>query len=417
MKKRGFRKIFIDSNLEDDVKEIIKTVETQGDSALIEFTKKFDNVNLNAGNIKISDKEILNAYKKVHKKDVNALKQLKKRIEKIEQHKLKHMKYTIKESGLTISHTIRPIESVGCYIPGGEAVYPSTVLMTVTPAKVAGIPRIVVCSPPTDQGEIDPLILVATSICGVDEVYRVGGAQAIAALAYGTESIRPVVKIVGPGNRFVTSAKIIVSKDVAIDIPAGPSEIVILADETANSKFIALDLISQSEHASDNTSGLVTTSRELATKVIQEIETRVPRLERGEIVTKALSKNGFIFIYDNMDKAISFVNSFAPEHLEIITHKPLEITKKITSAGIIFIGNYTPVTAGDYCIGTNHVIPTSGFAQTYSELSIFDYVKRINVVNCSKERLFKMKNLAETLATREKLPNHSAAIEGRFRDV
>ena len=416
VKGRRAHKIAGDTTIETDVKEIIREVQVEGNAALIKFTKKFDGVDLSARGIRVSEKEILKAYDKVRSEEISALKRLKKRIEKVELRKLKHMNYTIRERGLEIFHTLRPIESVGCYVPGGEAKYPSTLLMTATPAKIAGVPRIVVCSPSTNKDEIDPLILVAASISGVNEVYRLGGVQAIAALAYGTESIRPVVKIVGPGNRFVALAKVIVSKDVAIDLPAGPSEIIVLADETANSKFIALDLISQSEHASDNVSGLVTTSRELAINVVHEVERLIPGLERGDIVAEALSKNGFIFIYGTINEAITFVNAFAPEHLEIVTRKPMEVADKITSTGIIFIGEYTPVSAGDYCIGTSHVLPTAGFGHIYSELSIFDYVKRINIVKCSRERLREMRTLAKTLASSEGLPNHSAAIEGRFED-
>ncbi|MFH0749218.1 MAG: histidinol dehydrogenase [Candidatus Bathyarchaeota archaeon] len=367
--------------------------------------------------MKVSEREMLEAYKKVGNNEILALKQLKKRIEKVEQRKLKQMNYIINEKGLKIFQTLRPIESVGCYVPGGEAAYPSTLLMTTVPAKVAGVPRIVVCSPPTCQGEINPLILVAASLCGVTEVYRLGGVQAIAALAYGTASISPVAKIVGPGNRFVALAKIIVSKDVAIDLPAGPSEVVILADKTAEPKFIALDMISQSEHASDNISGLVTTSRDLAIKVVNEVERLILNLDRGEIVRKALSENGFIFICATLKEAVDFVNNFAPEHLEIVTSKPQDVAQKIGAAGIIFLGKYSPVSAGDYCIGTNHVLPTTGFGQIYSELSVFDYTKRISLVKCTKERLLKMRPLASTLAKCEGLPNHAKAIDGRFKDV
>lgn len=406
-----------DATLESYVKGIVEAVKAKDDAALVDFTKRFDGVDLTAKGIRISEKEMREAYRKVNAKEVTVLKRLKKRIEKIERRKLSRMNYTIRERGLEIAHTTRPIESVGCYVPGGEATYPSTLLMTVVPAKVAGVPRIVVCSPPTCEGEINPLILVAASICDVDEVYRVGGAQAITALAYGTKSVKPVAKIVGAGNRFVNLAKILVSRDVAIDLPAGPSEIVVLADETAEPRFVALDLISQSEHTPDNVAGLVTTSREVAAKVVDEVERLVPKLGRREIVMESLSKNGFIFLCKTMDEAVDFVNGFAPEHLEIVARNPREVSKKITSAGIILLGKYTPVSASDYCLGTNHVLPTAGFGRVYSELSVFDYVRRVNVVECSKEKLGEMKRLAETLAGSEGLPNHFQAIEGRFRDA
>ena len=406
-----------DATLESYVKGIVEAVKAKDDAALVDFTKRFDGVDLTAKGIRISEKEMREAYRKVNAKEVTVLKRLKKRIEKIERRKLSRMNYTIRERGLEIAHTTRPIESVGCYVPGGEATYPSTLLMTVVPAKVAGVPRIVVCSPPTCEGEINPLILVAASMCDVDEVYRVGGAQAITALAYGTKSVKPVAKIVGAGNRFVNLAKILVSRDVAIDLPAGPSEIVVLADETAEPRFVALDLISQSEHTPDNVAGLVTTSREVAAKVVDEVERLVPKLGRREIVMESLSKNGFIFLCKTMDEAVDFVNGFAPEHLEIVARNPREVSKKITSAGIILLGKYTPVSASDYCLGTNHVLPTAGFGRVYSELSVFDYVRRVNVVECSKEKLGEMKGLAETLAGSEGLPNHFQAIEGRFRDA
>jgi len=406
-----------DATLESYVKGIVEAVKAKDDAALVDFTKRFDGVDLTAKGIRISEKEMREAYRKVNAKEVTVLKRLKKRIEKIERRKLSRMNYTIRERGLEIAHTTRPIESVGCYVPGGEATYPSTLLMTVVPAKVAGVPRIVVCSPPTCEGEINPLILVAASMCDVDEVYRVGGAQAITALAYGTKSVKPVAKIVGAGNRFVNLAKILVSRDVAIDLPAGPSEIVVLADETAEPRFVALDLISQSEHTPDNVAGLVTTSREVAAKVVDEVERLVPKLGRREIVMESLSKNGFIFLCKTMDEAVDFVNGFAPEHLEIVARNPREVSKKITSAGIILLGKYTPVSASDYCLGTNHVLPTAGFGRVYSELSVFDYVRRVNVVECSKEKLGEMKRLAETLSGSEGLPNHFQAIEGRFRDA
>lgn len=406
-----------DTALETRVKDIIEEVKAKGDAALIDFTKKFDGVDLAAKGLKVSEEEIFDACRRVSEREIGALKSLKKKIEKTERLKLKRMSYSIREKGLEITHTLRPIESVGCYVPGGEAAYPSTLLMTAVPAKVAGVSRIVVCSPPTRGGEINSLILAAASVCEVDEVYRLGGAQAIAALAYGTKTIKPVVKVVGPGNRFVTLAKVIVSRDVVIDLPAGPSEIVVLADETADPKFVALDLISQSEHAPDNVAGLITTSNKLAGEVVSEVETLVPKLNRREVVAESLSKNGFIFLCKTMGEAIAFVNAFAPEHLEIVTRKPREVADKVTSAGIVLLGKYTPVSASDYCFGTNHVLPTNGFGRVYSALSVFDYVRRLNLVECSEERLREMRKMARILADSEGLPNHSLAIEGRYTDA
>lgn len=402
--------------LELVVKEIVESVKAKGDIALLEFTKKFDDVDLTLKGIKVSEKELADAYSKVKKDEIEALRNLKKRIEKLERRKLNCMNYTVKEKGLEIVHSQRPIESLGCYVPGGLASYPSSLLMTVVPAKIAGVPRIAICSPPKVESDINPLILVAASICGVNEIYRVGGAQAVAALAYGTESISPVLKIVGAGNKFVNYAKILVSRNVAIDIPAGPSEILVLADETADPKLIALDLISQTEHSPDNVAGLVTTSREVAEAVITEVESLIPTLSRKDIVVESLSKNGFIFFFNRIDEAMNFVNGFAPEHLEIVTRRSSQVADKISSAGIIFLGKYTPVSAGDYCLGTNHVLPTAGYGRIYSELSVFDYVRRINIVRCSKDKLGKLRKISATLAASEGLPNHDLAIEGRFRD-
>lgn len=402
--------------VETSVRTIINQVQTKGDAALLELTRKFDKVDLKTTGLRVDPQAVSDAFEQVHRTEIAALMQLKKRIEHVEQRKLEQLHYSIQENGLEITHTSQPIESVGCYVPGGEAAYPSTLLMTVLPAKIANVPRIVVCSPPTMNGEINPLILAAASLCNVDEVYRLGGAQAIAALSYGTESISPVRKIVGPGNIFVTLAKMIVSKTVAIDMPAGPSEILVLADETANPKLIALDLISQAEHTADNIAGLVTTSRELADSVSQEVEERVPQSARSKIVIKSLTQKGFIVYFNEMDDAVGFVNHFAPEHLEIHTRRPRQIAEQITSAGIILVGQYTPVSLSDYCIGTNHVLPTAGSSHIYSELSVLDYVKRINIVECSREKLLSLQRVTQTLAKSEGLPNHALAIQGRFTD-
>ena len=416
MRRGGTVEVGGDAKLEMRVREIIRRVRAQGDVAVMEFTKEFDGVDVTVKGIRVPETTMVDAYKKVQREEVDALERLKTRIERIEQRKLERLNYVTREEGLTIVHTARPVESVGCYVPGGAAAYPSTVLMTVVPAKVADVRRVVVCSPPTYAGEVHPLILVAASMCGVDEVYRAGGAHAIAALAYGTETIRPVSKIVGPGNRFVTLAKVMASKDVAIDLPAGPSEIVVIADETANPEFIALDLISQAEHTPDNVAGLVTTSRKLATEVVDEVERSLQGLERRAIVAESLSRNGFVVLCKTLEEAAALVNAFAPEHLEIMTRDPRAVAKRITAAGIILLGDYTPVSASDYCFGTNHVLPTSGSGHVYSELSVFDFVKRVNVVECPKEKLREFQDMAHVLALSEGLPNHFRAIEGRLRD-
>jgi histidinol dehydrogenase len=286
--------------------------------------------------------------------------------------------------------------------------------MTVVPAKVAGVPRTVVCSPPTSKGAINPLVLVAADMCKADEVFKVGGVQAIAALAYGTESIKPVRKIVGPGNKYVSMAKILVSREVAIDMLAGPSEILVLADETASPRLVALDMISQAEHGRDSVAGLMTTSKELAESVLKEAGRIVNSIRRRDIVSKAFSRHGFIIVCETVSEMIELANSFAPEHIEIMTREPIDVADKISSAGVILTGPYCPVSVSDYCSGTNHVLPTSGFGHVCSGLSVLDFVRRVGIVECSKDGLLKLKDNVKVLAEAENLPNHYAAIEGRF---
>jgi histidinol dehydrogenase len=400
--------------LESYVKSIVIDVKDRGNAALVEYTKKFDSVALQAEDFCVTKEEIDEAYSAVSEEQILALRFLKEKIEKLEEYLLKRISFTFENGDIKVIGLPKPIQSVGCYVPGGEATYPSTVVMTVVPSKVAGVPRVVVCTPPTNEGVIDALTLVAADICKADEIYKIGGAHGIAALAYGSESIKPVRKIVGPGNKYVTAAKILVSKDVAIDIPAGPSEVLVLADETADPRIVALDMVSQAEHGVDSVSGLVTTSKELAMSVIKELEDIFTSLSRSFFVANALSSCGFVVICDNMHEAVEFTNKFAPEHLEIMTEKPMDLVKEINSAGLILIGRYTPVSASDYCFGTNHVLPTSGFGHIFSGLSVLDFVRRVNVVECSKESLLKLKETISVLAEAENLPNHILAVEGRF---
>jgi histidinol dehydrogenase len=402
------------ASIENSVKDMIVAVRKNGDAALIEFTEKFDKTKLTAKALRVTTDEIKAAYKLVSEEQVFALKLMKDKVSEIEKLTVKQWKVKISREGITVQSVLRPIESVGCYVPGGQAVYPSTLVMTAVPAKVAGVPRIVVCSPPTSQGTINPLILVAADICGVDEVYKVGGVQAIAALAYGTETIRPVKKIVGPGSKYVTTAKVLVSQDVAIDMPAGPSEVLVLADETANPTLIAADMISQAEHGADSVAGLITTSEKLADEVRTLLGRMAALAERGEIVTEALSTYGFIITCDGTEEMVNLANAFAPEHLEIITRKPAEIADKITSAGLILIGPFSPVALSDYGSGTNHVLPTGGFGSAFSGLSVLDFTRRIYVVESSKEGLLKLKNHVQVLTKAENLPNHYKAIQARF---
>jgi len=403
----------LDSEIMTYVSEIIDEVKRRGDSAIIEFEERFDRVKLSPDMLRVSREDIEKAYDKVSGKLISAIEFSKSRVEVFQREMLRRVKFEYEENGLRIRSCTSPIRRLGCYIPGGEAAYPSSVVMMATPAKVAGVSEIIVSSPPKIEGEIAPSILVAADICGVDEIYRIGGAQAIAALAYGTRNVRPVDKIVGPGNKYVQAAKILVSRDLPIDVPAGPSEIAIIADESADPRIVALDMISQAEHL-DAVCILVTTSRELAENVAEIIERRIKSLPNRSIVSESLSSNGLILVCESLNEAIRIVNRFAPEHLEIMTEDAWNIAEKITSAGLILIGTDTPVAASDYCLGTIHVLPTGGFSRVYSGLSVLDFVKRFCIVECSREKLREIRENLRILAESEGLINHSSAIDGRL---
>ena len=402
------------SILESTVKEVISTVRKNGDAALIEYTEKFDKTKLTQSALKVTSAEIKAAYKAVTSEQIDALKLMKQKLVTIDAQTLSQQPQKTVREGITVQATLRPIESVGCYVPGGLAAYPSTLVMTATPAKVAGVPRVVVCSPPTSNGTINPLILVAADICEVDEIYKVGGVQAIAALAYGTETIRPVKKIVGPGSKYVTAAKVLVSQDVAIDMPAGPSEVLVLADETANPELIAADMISQAEHGTDSVAGLITTSEKVSMQVVEKLKERIELAERSGIIKQSLSTYGFVITCKNLAKLVELANEFATEHLEIVTKNPKKIAEKMTSAGVILIGPYSPVALSDYGSGTNHVLPTGGFGHAFSGLSVLDFTRRVNIVESSKEGLLKVKDSIKVLTDAERLPNHYKAVESRF---
>jgi len=403
-------------SIECNVRTIISEVKNNGDSALVKFTKEFDKANLRAKDFRVTREEVQEAYTMVADEQVSALKLMKEKIRSHEKLALKQLQTSTSQEGITIQDKVIPIDSVGCYIPGGQATYPSTVVMTVTPAKVAGVPRIVVCSPPNKDGRINSLVLVAADICEADEVYKIGGVQAIAALAYGTDMIEPVMKIFGPGNKYVTLAKTLVSNDVAIDMPAGPSEVLVLADKTANPKFVAADMISQAEHGVDSVAGLVTTSEKLAEEVCEWLARFAGSAERQEIVEKALADYGFIIICKTKDELITLANIFAPEHLEVITQNAPEIANKITSAGLILLGSYSPVSLSDYGSGTNHVLPTGGFAHAFSGLSALDFTRRMGIVDSSKEGLLALKNHVKVMTEAENLPNHYKAIAVRLEN-
>src|SRR3990172_3889719 len=308
--------------IENDVKAIISEVRKNGDAALIKFTEKYDKAKVKAENLRVTREEIQKAYSMVADEEVSALKLMKEKVSDFEAPALKQLGTATSREGITTQNMLFSIESLGCYVPGGQAAYPSTVVMTTVPAKAAGVPRIVVCSPPNKDGEVNPLVLVAADICEVNEVYKVGGAQALAALAYGTGTIKPVRKIVGPGSKYVTMAKILVSKDVAIDMPAGPSEVLVLADETANPKLIAADMVSQAEHGSDSIAGLVTTSEKVAEETLACLKDNAASPERGDIIRASLSTYGFIVTCESIKEMTELANAFAPEHLEIMTRQP-----------------------------------------------------------------------------------------------
>ncbi|MGD0995447.1 MAG: histidinol dehydrogenase [Candidatus Bathyarchaeia archaeon] len=399
--------------VENSVKAIVKQVKDNGNGALVEFALKFDKAELTLRTLKVKTEEIKEAYKKASLEQVSALKFMKEKVNAFQKQLLTQTEIKTSSDGIWVQTVLRPIESVGCYVPGGQAAYPSTLIMTAVPAKVAGVPRIVVCSPPDTKGKVNPLVLVAADICGVDEVYKVGGAQAIAALAYGTKTIKPVRKIVGPGSKYVTAAKVLVSTDVAIDMPAGPSEVLVLADASADARFIAFDMVSQAEHGGDSVAGLITTSEKVALQVQENLATVAASAGRGEKVSEALAKYGFIIVCKSMEEAVSLVNQFAPEHLEVMTAKPKEIAEKLT-AGLILIGPYSPVALSDYGSGTNHVLPTGGFAQSFSGLSALDFMRRVSIVESSRTGLERVKDSIKVMAEAENLPNHYRAIQARF---
>ncbi len=400
---------------EDDiqklVKKIIADVQKNGDKAVRKYTEKFDAVKLNK--LAATKKEIESAAKKVDAKFLKALKLSAKRIRAFhEKQKEKSWKFT--EDGATLGQIIRPLERVGVYVPGGKAAYPSTVLMNVIPAQVAGVSEIAVCVP-NPEGRINPYVGAALKLLGVKEVYKIGGAQAVAALAYGTETIKGVDKIVGPGNIYVAVAKRMVFGQVGIDMIAGPSEILIIADKSANPAFIAADLLSQAEHDEMASSVLVTDSKKLANDVTYELADQLQNLIRKEIAIKSLKQYGAIILTKDIDKAVEFSNRIAPEHLEVMTKSPLKLVPKIKNAGAIFLGQWTPEPLGDYSAGPNHTLPTSGTARFSSPLGVYDFIKRTSLLNFSKSGFMGLAKTVETFADVEGLEAHGNTIRKRTR--
>jgi len=395
------------------VKSILKKVQKDGDLALKKYEKKFSGAKLTS--LRVSKNEIKNAYKKVSKQEITAIKLAKSRLEKTESTIKSVLKNkNINNDGVKISKKFVPIQNTGCYIPGGLAKYPSSVIMSVIPAKVAGVKRIVVVSPPDSGGKIDPLTIVAADICGANEIYKVGGAQAIAALAFGTNSIAKVDKIIGPGGAFVTTAKSMISDHTSIDMLAGPTELGIIADNSANPTYIALDLISQSEHSSDTFCYLITNSEKLAKSVNQTIQDLIKKIKRSDLVKRSLKQNGFIAICKNRSDLIKLANELAPEHLQIMTKNPQIFASKITTPGLTLLGDETPSSASDYILGSNHILPTNGFGKSRGSLSVLDFIKINTQVTATRASLSKISKYLDVFTKAEGLPNHFEAVRCRL---
>lgn len=399
---------------ESRVQEIISAVREKGDEALFSYTARFDGVALTQDTVKVTDDEIQEAYRLV---DPSLLEVIRRALVNIRAYHEKQKKYSwfdSTEQGTILGQKVTPLKTVGVYVPGGKAVYPSSVLMNIVPARVAGVDRIIMTTPPGRDGKVNPSTLVAAKEAGVDEVYKAGGAQAIAALAFGTESIPKADKITGPGNIYVALAKKAVYGHVSIDSIAGPSEIMVLADETANPRYVAADLLSQAEHDEMASAILVTTSRELAEKVSEEIEGFLKTLSRREIIQKSLDQYGFILLADTLSDAIDAVNEIASEHLEIVTKDAFQVMTRIRNAGAIFIGEYSSEPLGDYFAGPNHVLPTNGTAKFFSPLSVDDFVKKSSIIYYSKEALEPLHEDIIAFANAEQLTAHANSIRVRF---
>lgn len=399
---------------EERVQKILNKVKEKKDEALFAYTEQFDGFALNAENIRVTKEEIEEAYELV---DANLITIIRKALANIRDYHAKQMQYSwfdSKPDGTILGQKVTALQRVGVYVPGGKAAYPSSVLMNILPAKVAGVSEIVMVTPPGRDGKVTPTTLVAANEAGADVIYKVGGAQAIAALAYGTESIQKVDKIVGPGNIYVALAKKSVYGHVSIDSIAGPSEILVLADETANPRYVAADLLSQAEHDELASAILVTTSRELAEAVSEETDAFIRELSRGEIIQKSLDNYGHILVADTMEEAIEAANEIASEHLEIMTANPFEVMTKIRNAGAIFIGEYASEPLGDYFAGPNHVLPTNGTAKFFSPLSVDDFLKKSSIISYSKEALLAVHEDIEQFAKAERLTAHANSIKVRF---
>ncbi|MFD1928399.1 histidinol dehydrogenase [Sporosarcina siberiensis] len=403
-----------DENIDRAVLEIIRDVRENGDAALLKYTKQFDKVELES--LLVSKEEFLEAKAQVSLEFVVAIQKAKKNIQEFHEVQKEHSWFVNGENGILLGQKVTALNSVGIYVPGGKASYPSTVLMNAIPAKIAGVKNIAITTPPQSNGKVSPYVLVAAMEAGVDVVYKVGGAQAIAALAYGTGSVRKVVKIVGPGNAYVARAKKWVFGDVAIDMIAGPSEICVVADDTAIPRFVAADLLSQAEHDERATAICITTSSAFAEQLQEEVEKQMQTSERKEIIEQSITDNGKIVLVGSMDEAFEIVNNLAPEHLQLMIENPLEQMHRIENAGAIFLGNYSPEALGDYIAGPNHTLPTSGTAAFSSPLGVYDFQKKSSIIQYSKEALQDVTEDIITLANAEGLQAHANSIQIRKVD-
>ena len=407
------RGIAVRPDVEASVRNIINKVKEKGDEAVIKFTKKFDNYHLSPENIKVSGEEIENAYASIDKKILEHLKLTAERIKKFHEHQVEKS-WSYNEDGVLLGQIIRPLAIVGVYAPGGKASYPSSVLMNVIPAKVAGVKKVIMCTP-ASAGRLNPSVLIAADIVGVDEIFCIGGAQAIAGMAYGTETIPRVDKIVGPGNIFVAEAKRMVFGDVDIDMVAGPSEILVIADKSARADFIAADLLSQAEHDELAYPLFITDSLDLATDVVKELDIQKKSLSRSEIIDNCLKNNCICFVVKDIDEGIELSNKIAPEHLELMMEDPDKMIDKVQNAGAIFLGKFTPEAIGDYAAGPNHVLPTGGTARFFSPLGVYDFVKRSSLISFNEKSLKDIAPTVKGIAEAEGLTAHAKAIEIRLK--
>lgn len=398
------------------VKEILKEVQEKGDEALFAYTRKFDQADLGPDTVTVTEEETAEAYAAVGEELLSIIRAALKNIREYHEKQRRYGWFDSKPDGSILGQKVTPLSRVGVYVPGGKAAYPSSVLMNIVPAKVAGVDEIVMVTPPGKDGRVNPATLVAAKEAGADTVYKIGGAQAIGALAYGTGTIPKVDKIVGPGNIYVALAKKAVYGHVSIDSIAGPSEILVIADETANPRYVAADLLSQAEHDELASAILVTTSEELAQKVSEEIEGFVKTLSRGEIIRKSLDRYGHILLAGDLEEAADIANEIASEHLEIQTRNPFDMMTKIRNAGAIFLGEYSSEPLGDYFAGPNHVLPTNGTAKFFSPLSVDDFIKKSSIISYSREALAPLKKSIEAFAQAESLTAHANSIHVRFED-